>query len=159
MNTPIAGTLLRNLRHAFINRLCEWELATIFFLWGYVLLSVPDVYAGDNWAAFRAVITQQHLGWLMMIGGGFRLIILSFNGIWRPLYYARAWMAWSCAIVWALISLGFLSSGHAGPWLAVYPTLLVFESVNLFRAAADAANNEKALRSHSPRAERMNAPG
>jgi hypothetical protein len=67
------------------------------------------------------------------------------NGAWRPMYYLRALMAFVSAIFWISLSLGFLGSGMVGGWVAIYPVLFVFDSVNMFRAVGDAAKNEIGL--------------
>lgn len=130
------------LRHAFVTRLSEWQGAFILLLWGYVLLLPDETYAGANWSAFSLLIEEDNLGWLCMAGGLLRLGILAANGAYRPMYYLRAWMALTSGMVWFAIACGFYSSGNIGTWIAVYPVLFVFEVVNLFRAASDAAAAE-----------------
>lgn len=131
------------LGHAFITRLSEWMLAFVMATWGLVLLAPEARYDDINWSGFQLVISEDGLGFLMLVGGMFRLGVLSLNGAFRPMYYIRAWLALTSAVMWFAICLGFVASGNFGTWIAVYPYFLIFDTVNMFRAVTDAAEVEK----------------
>lgn len=137
-----------HLKSAFVARLSEWAFAVVLMMWGLVILALPpSTYEASVYGAFRMLVGQDTLGVLFALGGAVRLAVLFGNGSWRPLYYARAWLALASTMVWTTIVLGFWSSGVIGTWLAVYPVLLVFDAVNVFRATADAAAAEREARS------------
>lgn len=127
------------LRTAFRERQSEWAFASMLLLWGAVLLAPTDIFDGRAYMGLRQIMSEDRWGVLMLIGGALRLLILAGNGAWRPLYYFRAWMSGTTAVVWMMIGLGFWWSGSMGTWLAIYPVLILFEMLNVFRAAADAA--------------------
>lgn len=140
---------ISKLRHAFVARLSEWEAACILTLWGVVLLMPSPIFDGGAWVAFRILMPENALGLCCLAGGLVRLSVLAANGAWRPMYYVRAWLALTSFAVWVAIVLGFLSSGQIGTWIAVYPTLALFDAVNVFRAMSDAAFYEKGRRVES----------
>jgi hypothetical protein len=133
-------------RLAFMGRLCEWAFAVMLFLWGVVLAMPEATFDSRAFAAFRMIADETTLGLFLILGGAIRLAVLSLNGLWRPLYYVRAWMALSSTVIWAAITIGFASSGAFGTWVAVYPVLLVFDALNVIRATSDAAAAELAAR-------------
>lgn len=135
--------ILKDLRHAFTIRLSEWAFAVILAMWGLVLLLPEPLFERETWTAFRYLFHEETLGLLFAVGGILRLLVLAANGAWRPMYYVRAWMALSSAIVWFSITIGLLSSGRIGTWIAVYPVLFVFDVVNALRAVSDAAANDR----------------
>lgn len=128
-----------HLREAFHQRLCEWELATILFVWGFFLLLPVDTLDSKSYAAFRMLMDQTHWGAFIALGGAMRLGALAVNGAWRPMYYVRAWLSVTTLVLWIMITLGILWSGSTGTGLAVYPVLAVFEVISLLRSARDAA--------------------
>jgi hypothetical protein len=153
-NKMLATFSLIKLRHAFEVRLAEWAFACILLLWGGNLLLPTDVFDGPAspyFTAIRLLVTENQLGTLCLVGGAVRLMVLALNGGWRPLYYLRAVTAFVSSVLWLSLSLGFLGSGMVGGWVAIYPVLFVFDSVNMFRAVGDAAKNEIALNAASSR--------
>lgn len=138
IGTVRARQVIAEMTKVFIIRLSEWEGAAILLLWGIVLLLPDELFAGDDWSAFRILFSEQTLGTAFLLGGFLRLLVLTANGAWRPMYHLRAWMAMSSAVVWFSILLGFLSRGTLGTWVAVYPVLFAAEVVNVYRAIGDA---------------------
>lgn len=144
-----------DLARAFIIRLSEWQGAAILLLWGFVLLMPEEMFASDDWTAFRILFGENTLGLAFALGGASRILILAANGAWRPMYHLRAWMAMSSAVIWFSILLGFMSRGTIGTWMAVYPVLFAAEVVNVYRAIGDAAKADLAAsrsRDHGPTA-------
>lgn len=135
-------------RAAFMARECDWAFAVILFMWGLTLLILGDAYYQSVAAfrTFRAYIDYDTLGIILMTGGIIRLAMLFANGLWRPLHYARAWMALTTMMIWLVITMGFMSAGSPGVWIAFYPVFAVFDGVNVFRAMMDAAAAEVAAR-------------
>lgn len=145
---------IADLRHAFAIRMSEWSNAMIIALWGVVMLMPIELYERTVFTAFRALASQEALGLSLVIFGVGRLMVLSVNGIWRPMYYLRSASALMSAVFWLVVTLGFLQSGRIGTWIAVYPILFVFDAINAFRAASDAGRND---RLHEEIAGRANA--
>jgi hypothetical protein len=141
-----AVVAVAGLRHAFMARLAEWCFATILTMWGVVLVMPEQRFTGDVWVAFRALAGEEAIGAAFVALGIIRLCILAANGSWRPMYHLRAVTAMISAVIWFSITIGFLSSGLNGTWLAVYPALFVFDTVNVFRATGDAAQADRAAR-------------
>lgn len=142
-----AVVAVAGLRHAFVARLSEWLFAVVMLLWGLVLILPEQRFAaGDVWVAFRALASEETLGAAFILLGSLRLVVLAANGSWRPMYHFRALTALACAVIWFSITLGFLSSGEVGTWLAVYPAFFIFDTVNVFRATSDAAHADRAAR-------------
>lgn len=132
-------------RKIFYFRMTEWAFALMMFLWG-VILVVAEPYDQPGFAAFRHVVEEDRLGWLLVLGGMIRLIALVVNGAFRPMYYVRAVMALASMMTWMLVSIGFASGVGLSVWAAVYPIIALFEGANAIRAAVDAGQAEKAAR-------------
>jgi len=125
------------LRYAFVARLAEWMLATILFLWGVALVLPEQRFAaGDVWLAFRTLASEETIGAAFILLGGCRLVP---GG-------QRLVTAMITAVIWFSVTLGFLSSGQVGTWLAVYPAFFIFDTINVFRATGDAAQADRAAR-------------
>lgn len=139
LGTAMVQHASADLARAFIIRLSEWEGAVIMLLWGVVLLLPDQMFASDDWLAFRILFSENTLGTAFALGGALRILVLAANGAWRPMYHLRAWMAMSSAVIWFSILLGFMSRGTTGTWIAVYPVLFAAEVVNVYRAIGDAA--------------------
>lgn len=152
--------VLAEVRQTFLARLCEWAFACILAMWGFVLLLPVETYENSPaWRPFALLVGEDTLGWLMLLFGVGRLVVLTTNGFWRPMYYLRGMLAcFSCA-VWTMIALGFISGGVIGVWIATYPILAVFDAVNCFRAMGDAAHMENARRATKPGARHADAAG
>jgi hypothetical protein len=137
--TVLDRTPRGHFRVAFMGRLSEWAFASMLLLWGVVLVLPQDTFDGRAFVAFRT-LWDETMPWALLAAGGvLRLGVLSLNGLWRPLYYLRAWIALSSTVIWAAIAFGFASSGAFGTWVAIYPVLTLFEAMNVIRAMSYAA--------------------
>lgn len=137
---------LEHLKSAFLSRLSEWTFAAILLMWGVVLLMPEATFDKPSYTAFRLVWSEEGTGVAFLLIGAVRLGILSVNGIWRPMYYFRAFFALISVVIWSIIIFAFMSSMTFGTWIALYPVILVIETVNVFRAMSDAADMERARR-------------
>lgn len=129
----------QNLRAAFTSRLCEWQNAAVLFAWGFIVLLPFDAFSMPAFAGFVKIMDEEAWGAIALICGMIRLLALAVNGAWRPTYLLRGITAVGALFLWLLILIGFLSNGVLGTGLGVYSVLALFEVVNLFRVATDAA--------------------
>ncbi|HEV7345453.1 MAG TPA: hypothetical protein VGN60_07455 [Devosia sp.] len=117
----------------------EWFLAVITGLLGVVLLLPEVTFAQPAWAAFRTLFGDENLlGWLMLFLGLLRIFGLIVNGARKHVtprirqvsagVGCLIFIGWSCA---------FAASGVISTWLAVYPTFVIMELVNILRASKD----------------------
>ena len=139
--TPHVGLWIQ-IKHRFGPRMTEWMIATIIFLWGFVLLLPAETFEEDNWTFFKSVMTENSWGWTMMTLGAMRIGGLIVNGARKNVTpWIRVFSAGCGFIVWIGIIVAFALSGVVGTWLAVYPTIAVIELVNIYRAANDAGGS------------------
>lgn len=120
----------------------EWMIAFIMFLWGAILLLPAETFDGDNWAFFRAVMSESAWGLTMMLLGFARIVGLIINGALRNVTpWIRVVSAGGTFIVWVDIIVAFALSGVVSTWIAIYPVIAVVELVNIYRAAHDAGGS------------------
>lgn len=134
-------------RTVFLTRLSEWQSAVITMMWGVTITLPASTYmTAAGYSGFRTFISQEVFGWTLILIGVARLVVLSLNGMFRPMYFARAGAALVCTMVWTAFTLGFAMSGTFGAWVALFPCFLIFEAANVFRAMSDAADAEREAR-------------
>lgn len=126
-------------RTTFLTRLSEWQSGVILFMWGLILVLPATNFGTPAYGPFNRIFSAYQFGSFLMAGGAGRLIVLSLNGIWRPMYWVRMAASISTMMVWLILAMGFVLSLTFGAWIAIIPPLIVFEAANAFRAAIDAA--------------------
>lgn len=130
-------------RTVFLTRLSEWQGAVITMMWGLSILLPTSTYStGAGYAGFRSFVPELVFGWALLALGAGRLLILSLNGMWQPMYFFRAGTAFLTTAVWLSFTLGFAANGAPGSWIALFPCFVVFEAANGFRAMNDATEAE-----------------
>lgn len=134
-----AGLYIR-LKHRFGPRLTEWIIAVQTALLGATLLQPPATFDGPDWMFFRAVITEESMGWLMLALGLLRLAGLIVNGARKNVTpWIRVVSASIGFLIFVGISSGFAFAGAILTWAAIYPVVIAgTELINIYRAAHDA---------------------
>lgn len=135
------GIWLR-IQHRFGPRMTEWLVAAQTTVWGFVLLLPVQTFDGPAWTFFRAFITENSLGYFMLLVGITRLIALVINGSLAkvtPIF--RVATAGLGFLVWTGISYSFAQSGVISTWIAIYPIIACVELINVYRAAHDAGES------------------
>ena len=131
------GIWLR-IQHRFGPRMTEWLVAVQTVVWGSVLLLPVETFTGPAWAFFRSLMTEDQLGYGMLLVGLVRLAALIINGSLRkvtPIF--RVASAALGFMVWTGISYSFAQSGVISTWIAIYPIIACVELINIYRAAHD----------------------
>lgn len=129
------------IRARFHERVAEWMLGAISAGWGAALL-IPGVYDGPTFAYARHIMPAAVFGGVMLFFGVLRLIGLYINGARQDV---TPWIRVAGAAVgfmlFSLVTFSFSLAGTLGVWVAVYPVFIVFEIVNILRAAHDAGEH------------------
>ena len=137
--------ILLRFRQTFRERLPEWIMATVTFLWGasawWDSISVVEHHAFESpfYGPLNRIMTQHDWGLYAFIIGSVRLICLYINGS-RPRgsAIARAFGAWLSTFFW----IGLFVGAVLLPWASLarftYGGLLAFDIFGLCFAAGDA---------------------
>lgn len=126
------------IQHRFGPRMMEWFMAGHLILFGSILLLPTETFNQPTWVAFRHLMSEDFLGWVMFWVGIFRLGGLIVNGARKKVTpQIRQISAGVGCVIWAGISYGFASSDVVSTWLAIYPLFALGELVNIHRAAHD----------------------
>jgi hypothetical protein len=128
-----------NVRETFWQRSSEWACAFMVLLWGWRLGYLPGLFDGNAaFVRFSQVASQDVWAWGAIICGSARILILAINGAWRRSYHARGIAAFLCCGFWLQVAVSFYLSGSASTSLAIYPVLVVLETLHVLRAAVEA---------------------
>lgn len=125
-------------KHRFGPRMMEWFMAGHLIMFGYVLLLPSETFNQPAFQAFRDFVTEDFLGWSMLLIGCLRIIGLVINGARKSVTpQIRQFSAGVGCFIWSLICYGFASSDIVSTWIAIYPLFAIGELVNINRAARD----------------------
>lgn len=134
--------MLVRFNHKFTSRATEWLFALFLVGWFVVLLAFPSIFTAPNTAAqfatLNAAFGQIPVAFTCGTMGIVRLIALWINGRSAGTPYIRMAMAFFSCFFWWNISLGLFLSGVPTTGWAIYPAILLFEMINVLRAASDA---------------------
>lgn len=126
------------IQHRFGPRMMEWFMAGHMIMFGYVLLLPSQTFNQPSFWAFRTLVTEDFLGWFMLIIGCVRIVGLVINGAKKKVTpQIRQVSAAIGCMIWAGITYGFSASDVISTWLAIYPLFAIGELVNINRAARD----------------------
>lgn len=149
-----AHMMLVRFNHKFTSRATEWLFAVFLVGWCVVLLAFPSVFSAPATAAQFATLNQAFgqipVAFTCGTMGIIRLVALWINGRNAGTPYIRMAMAFFSCFFWWNISLGLFLSGIPTTGWAMYPAILLFEMINVLRAASDAriVYDEKRVASH-----------
>lgn len=130
--------VIMSIKHRFIPRKLEWVLAWITMMLGIVFLLPYETFEGSGYVIFQALMSESMWGALFFLLGAFRLIGLIINGAMKTVTpWIRAFSAGIGFFLWVGISLAFFLSGSVSTWIAVYPTFIVCEIINLYQSMRD----------------------
>lgn len=125
----------------FGTRVAEWMLAFIALGWGGALL-LPGVYDGRTFAYVSHLAPVGVCSAVMLFFGALRLVGLFVNGARQDVTpWVRVAGAGAGVMMFLLISFSYALSGVLGVWVAIYPVFIIFEVVNIVRAAHDAGEH------------------
>ena len=130
--------ILSELRRHFPVRRLEWICAGIITGIGLRLLDPADSFAQPAWRELAAWADEGTWGALMFWGGLLRMVILAYNGAWRPSPELRGICAIGGGLIFAALALGVEASGVASPGAVTYAFLALGEGSNIWIAATDA---------------------
>lgn len=125
-------------KHRFGPRMMEWFMAGHLIMFGSVLLLPSETFNQPAFQAFRNFVTEDFLGWAMLLIGCLRIIGLVINGARKNVTpQIRQFSAGVGCLIWSIICYGFASSDIVSTWIAIYPLFAIGELVNINRAARD----------------------
>lgn len=137
----------------FPTRRSEWVLAGAMVLWGSLLLSPGPIFnQSPAWAGLMAWATEDVWGWSAVMIGAFRLVALLINGTFHDSWYGRysphvrGLASFMSCFVWMQLSWGLFNAPYMTTGLAIYPSLLLLDLMNVVAAASDAGKMDKARR-------------
>lgn len=119
----------------------EWILTLAAVLFGYALIQPGSTFslspAHATMAALAAMVrvTEEQIGWSMIMVGIVRLAILAYNGLWTSSPIARRWLAYLFLPLWFLIFVGIFNSVGLVSTGNIYLALLAGEVVNVVRTS------------------------
>lgn len=137
-----------SVKHRFLPRKTEWIFGWILMIAGLVLLHPYETFDLPSYILFKSLMTENVWGFVMAGVGGARLMGLWINGSMRNVTpWIRAASAGFSFFVWLGISLAFFFSGVIGWWIAIFPTFVVVEVMNVHHAMKDTGEAYAASRS------------
>jgi hypothetical protein len=119
----------------------EWILTLASMLFGYALVqpestfSISRSYATMEWVSQLVGVSEEQVGWSLLIVGIIRLAILAYNGLWTSSPLARRALAFMFVLLWLCIFLGIFTSVGVVSTGNVYLALLAGELVNVMRTS------------------------
>lgn len=126
------------IQHRFGPRMMEWFASAHIIIFGGILLLPEQTFNQPAFAAFRSFISEDALGWIMLVAGCLRIIGLVINGARKQVTpQIRQLSAGAGCLIWGGICYGFASSAVVSTWIAIYPLFFMGELVNIYRAAQD----------------------
>lgn len=134
--------MLVRFNHKFTSRATEWLFAVFLVGWAITLFAFPSMFTSSQsapqFAMLNRMFGQVAVGFTCGIMGVARLIALWINGRSSGTPFIRIAMAFFSCFFWWNISLGLVLSGVPTTGWAMYPAILLFEMINVLRAASDA---------------------
>lgn len=130
----------KHLAHSVNAKALEWVMCLGAALFGYALLQPESTFdLSPSYAMMAAYVRAAHLtedivGWSIVILAIIRFIILGINGLWKASPAPRGLMSGAYALLWFVIWNGMWESvGFASTGTGIYLALMVGEFVNLLR--------------------------
>lgn len=142
------GGVWIRIQHRFGPRMMEWFYSVHMMIFGVILLLPSETFNQPAFMAFRSLVSENGLGWTMLVVGCLRIIGLVINGARKQVTpQIRQFSAGAGCLIWSGICYGFASSDVVSTWIAIYPLFFLGELVNIYRAAQDQgeARNGKAV--------------
>lgn len=134
--------MLVRFNHKFTSRATEWLFAVFLVGWCVMLFAFPSMFDAPGTSAQFAMLDrmfgQVAVAFSCGAMGIVRLVALWINGRSSGTPFIRMAMAFFSCFFWWQISLGLFLSGVPTTGWAMYPAILLFEMVNVLRAASDA---------------------
>ncbi len=129
---------LRGITEHFPARRFEWICAGIIFGVGLRLLDPAESFSQPSFSELARWAGEGIWGVIMLVVGAARLIVLAYNGAWRPSPEMRAAFAGAGGLLFLSFAWGIEASGTVSPGAIVYLILALGELSNVWTAAVDA---------------------
>lgn len=130
--------ILRGIRDHFPARRLEWICAAIMGGIGMRLLDPAETFSQPVFAELARWASEGTWGAIMFSIGFARLVVLAYNGAWRPSPELRGVFAIAGGLVWLAFAVGVEASGTASSGSITYAFLALGELSNVWTAAGDA---------------------
>lgn len=130
--------ILRGIREHFPARRLEWICAGIMTGIGLRLLDPADSFAQPSFSELARLAGEGTWGTLMFLIGIVRLVVLFYNGAWRPSPELRGIFAIASGTIWIAFAVGIEAAGTASTGSVTYAFLALGELSNVWTAAGDA---------------------
>lgn len=123
----------------FYSRGLEWYLSLAMLIAGTELLVLGDTFGLSPYVFIREIATEETWGFVLVMVGGFRIIALLFNGLLpHGTPHVRVAGAIISMLIWSELAVGYLASRVPSLMIAFVVPAVLFEFVNVYRAARDA---------------------
>lgn len=119
----------------------EWILTLAAMLFAFALIQPADTfsisltYRTMAWAVSAAGLTENAVGYSIMLAAAVRFAILGYNGLWTSSPIARRWLALAFVFLWFLVFVGVFQSVGMVSTANVYLALVAGEVVNIIRTS------------------------
>lgn len=123
--------------HFPVRRL-EWIGAGILMCLGLRLLDPADTFAQPAFSELAATASEGTWGAVLFWGGLARLIVLYYNGAWRPSPEVRGAFAIFSGLIFVALAWGLEAAAVASTGSITYAFLALGEGSNIWTAAKDA---------------------
>lgn len=130
--------ILKSIRDHFPARRLEWICAGIMAGIGLRLLDPVESFSQASFSELARWAGEGAWGTLMFVVGVSRLVVLFYNGAWRPSPELRGIFAIVGGTIWIALAIGIEASGTVSPGSITYAFLALGELSNVWTAATDA---------------------
>lgn len=148
--------MIAHFKMRFRERVSEWMCAYIMLWCGLIFLEPSVTFKTPTYIPLARIASEDAWGWLCLIVGSARIIVLLINGLWLPSYRLRSALAVPSIIFWTQLSLGAIFFNSQGIGAAIFPALLIGDLYAVYKALVDyrlASALEEASSASRPRAD------
>ncbi len=130
--------ILRGITDHFPARRLEWICAAIIAAVGLRLLDPAETFSQPSFTELARWAGEGTWGTIMFATGVARLIVLAYNGAWRPSPELRGIFAAIGGLIFLSFAWGIAAAGTASPGVITYAFLALGELSNVRTASVDA---------------------
>jgi hypothetical protein len=129
--------MIAHFRLRFRERISEWMCAYIIFCSGLIFLEPSVTFHTPTYIPLARIASEDVWGWVCLIVGSARIIVLFINGLWLPSYRLRSALAVLSTIFWIQLALGAVFFNTQGLGAAIFPALLFGDLYAAYKALVD----------------------